>query len=116
MAQPNVHILTTGGTIASVNGAPMIDGPQLVQAVPQLLDYADINVEEFSKIGSSKMTPTNWLQLARRINELVKEKPELSGIVDHPWHRQHGRNRLFPQSDGQNGYSRGHSRIDALFQ
>jgi L-asparaginase len=81
MAQPNVHILTTGGTIASVNGAPMIDGPQLVQAVPQLLDYADINVEEFSKIGSSKMTPTNWLQLARRINELVKEKPELSGIV-----------------------------------
>lgn len=81
MAQPNVHILTTGGTIASVNGAPMIDGPQLVQAVPQLLDYADIRVEEFSKIGSSKMTPANWLQLAKRINQLVKEKPKPAGIV-----------------------------------
>ncbi len=79
--QPKVHILTTGGTIASVNGAPMIDGPQLVQAVPQLLDYADISVEEFSKIGSSKMNPENWLQLARRINELIREKPEIASII-----------------------------------
>lgn len=81
MGQPKVHILTTGGTIASVNGAPMIDGPQLVQAVPQLLDYAAISVEEFSKIGSSKMRPANWIQLARRINEIVKENPEIASIV-----------------------------------
>lgn len=81
MGQAKVHILTTGGTIASENGAPMIDGPQLVQAVPQLLDYADISVEEFSKIGSSKMTPDNWLQLAKRINELTKADDQIDGII-----------------------------------
>ncbi len=38
-------ILTTGGTIASRTDAPMIAGPALVQAVPQLTDYANISVE-----------------------------------------------------------------------
>ena len=51
---PQVLILTTGGTIASSTDAPLIDGPALVQAVPQLLDYASIQVEEFSVIGSCK--------------------------------------------------------------
>ena len=54
--KPQVLILTTGGTIASRTDAPLVDGPELVQAVPQLLDHAEIRVEEFSVIGSSKMT------------------------------------------------------------
>jgi L-asparaginase/Glu-tRNA(Gln) amidotransferase subunit D len=41
-ARPEVLILTTGGTIASRTDAPLIAGPALVQAVPELLDYADI--------------------------------------------------------------------------
>ena len=52
-----VLILTTGGTIASQTNAPLIEGPELIQAVPELLTYADIEVEEFIRIGSSKMTP-----------------------------------------------------------
>jgi len=52
-----VIIFTTGGTIASINGQPMIDGPVLVQAVPELINYAEVEVIEFSKIGSSQMTP-----------------------------------------------------------
>ncbi len=81
MAQAKVHILTTGGTIASRSDAPMVDGPQLVQAVPRLLDYAEISVEEFSKIGSSKMKPENWLNLAQRIQEIIQEKPDLASII-----------------------------------
>lgn len=79
--KPQVLILTTGGTIASRTDAPLIDGPELVQAVPQLLDYAEIRVEEFSVIGSSKMTPDHWLRLAKRINEIYSKDPQLAGIV-----------------------------------
>ena len=79
--KPKVLILTTGGTIASRTDAPLIDGPALVQAVPELLDYADVRVEGFSVIGSSKMTPAHWLGLARRINEVFSKEQDLAGIV-----------------------------------
>lgn len=78
---PRVLILTTGGTIASRTDAPLIDGPALVQAVPDLLDYAEVNVEEFSVIGSSKMTPDHWLRLAKRSNEIFSTDAGLAGIV-----------------------------------
>jgi L-asparaginase len=79
--KPQVLILTTGGTIASRTDAPLVDGPELVQAVPQLLDYAEIRVEEFSVIGSSKMTPDHWLRLAHRVNEIYANDGHLAGIV-----------------------------------
>ena len=81
MASSNVLILTTGGTIASRSGAPLIAGPALVEAVPGLTDFANVDVEEFSVIGSSRMTPTHWLALARRINTLFSEDADLAGIV-----------------------------------
>jgi len=79
--KPRVTILTTGGTIASRSDAPMTDGSSLIQAVPELLRYADVRVEEFSRIGSSRMTPSHWLRLSRRINHLFKSDPNLKGIV-----------------------------------
>ena len=79
--KPKVVILTTGGTIASRSGVPMIEGPALVSAVPQLTEHAVIEVEEFSRIGSSKMNPSHWLKLVRRVNELFAADPELAGIV-----------------------------------
>ena len=79
--KPEVLILTTGGTIASRTDAPLIAGPALVQAVPELIDYANISVEEFSAIGSSKMTPDDWLKLVQRINTLFSENENLTGIV-----------------------------------
>lgn len=80
-SKPTVLILTTGGTIASSTDAPLIEGPALVQAVPELLDYADVKVEEFSVIGSSKMTPDHWLRIAKRTNEIFAACDDLSGIV-----------------------------------
>lgn len=80
-AKPKVLIITTGGTIASVNGKPMIDGPALVGALPELANMAQIEVEEFSKIGSSKMTPAHWLKLSQRINQLFKKDEGLTAIA-----------------------------------
>ncbi|MCE7997121.1 MAG: hypothetical protein HEP71_34495 [Roseivirga sp.] len=55
--KPKVLIITTGGTIANQTNAPLIEGHELIQAVPELTTYGDIEVEEFVNIGSSKMTP-----------------------------------------------------------
>jgi L-asparaginase len=78
---PNILVITTGGTIASRQGAPTIEGQALVEAVPELLEHADIEVEEFSRIGSSQMTPDRWLRLSQRINELFASRTDLTGIV-----------------------------------
>lgn len=79
--KPEILILTTGGTIASRTDAPLIAGPELVQAVPQLSDYANITVDEFSVIGSSKMTPEHWLGLAQKINAEFTKNDNLAGVV-----------------------------------
>ena len=80
-SQPKVLIFTTGGSIARRAGAPLVDDPALVQAVPELLDYASIQIEEFSVIGSSKMTPAHRLALAKRIDEIYSSDGDLAGIV-----------------------------------
>jgi L-asparaginase len=78
---PKVLIITTGGTIASKTNAPVLEGNELIQALPELTEYGDIEVEEFVRIGSSKMTPGIWLELVKRINTILNEKPDLACII-----------------------------------
>jgi L-asparaginase len=80
-AKPNVLIITTGGTIASQTNAPLIKGNELIEAVPQLMEYANVEVEEFVRVGSSKMTPEIWLSLTKRIRTVLNEKPDLKCII-----------------------------------
>lgn len=79
--KPKALIITTGGTIASKTNAPLIEGHELIQAVPELKEYADIAVEEFVNIGSSKMTPEIWLKLVKRIKTIVDKQPDLACII-----------------------------------
>ena len=80
-ALPAVVVMATGGTIAGRSEGGQLTGAQLVEAVPQLAEVATLEVEEFSRVGSSAMTPDHWLRLARRINELFAARPELAGVV-----------------------------------
>lgn len=79
--KPRILIITTGGTIAGHSQAGMQKGADLVRAVPALKGIADIDVEEFIRVGSSKITPKNWLDLANTINERFSSDPGLTGIV-----------------------------------
>ena len=79
--KPKVFILTTGGTIASQSNAPLIDGPALIKEIPALGNYASIEVEEVAKIGSSKMTPSIWLILVKRIKTLIEKHPDAACFV-----------------------------------
>lgn len=83
---PTVVVLATGGTIASqydpVTGAlkPALTGEEIVAAVPGLGDVARVVVEQIANVGSKDMTPTIWLTLAARANELLLQS-DIAGVV-----------------------------------
>lgn len=82
--RPLVVVIATGGTIASRSDAPQLNGAALVSAVPDLARFARIRVEEFSRIGSSQITPDHWLRLAKRVNQLFGgEEPPAGIIITH---------------------------------
>jgi L-asparaginase type II len=84
-AKPRVHIVATGGTIASTNyyseQAGKIGVDQLLRAVPQLDSIAAISAQQFANIASSAMTPALWLQLSRSISDTLKARADLAGVV-----------------------------------
>lgn len=86
---PNIKILATGGTIAgSAASSTQMTGYQagaigiqvLMDAVPQMKDYANITGEQVCKISSNNMTDEIWLQVGKRVNELLADK-NVDGIV-----------------------------------
>ncbi len=87
-AKPTIYILATGGTIAGTGasdtgssykaGAITVD--QLLAAVPEILDIADIHGEQVANIGSQDMNTAVWLTLSHRVNELLAQE-DVDGIV-----------------------------------
>lgn len=86
---PKVRVIATGGTIAGEQAEPGTLGRyeitksvnDIVAAIPIVERYAQVETEQFSNIPSPSMTPEIWLRLARRINEVFRERPDLAGVV-----------------------------------
>jgi L-asparaginase len=89
-AKPRVYVLSTGGTIAG-QGSSSTDlsnykpgsilGEQLVKAVPQIAEIADVRVEQIVNIPSHDITIANWLTLAKRIQRIIADDPAAAGFV-----------------------------------
>lgn len=87
-AKPRVYVLSTGGTIAG-QGSSSTDlsnyksgsilGEQLVKAVPQIAAIADVRVEQIVNIPSHDITIANWLTLAKRIQRIIADDPDVAG-------------------------------------
>jgi L-asparaginase len=88
--KPRVYVLSTGGTIAG-QGASSTDlsnykpgsilGEQLVKAVPQIAEIADVRVEQIVNIPSHDITIANWLTLAKRIQAIIASDAAAAGFV-----------------------------------
>ncbi|NNE37315.1 MAG: asparaginase [Gammaproteobacteria bacterium] len=85
----NVVILATGGTIAgsgksstsSASYEPATVGVDaLIEAVPELVELANIRGEQVFQIPSQDYTNDRLMQLGRRVSELVKSD-DVDGIV-----------------------------------
>jgi L-asparaginase len=88
--KPRVYVLSTGGTIAGQSASATdlsnykpgsILGEQLVKAVPQISEIADVRVEQIVNIPSHDITIANWLTLAKRIARITDEDPSAAGFV-----------------------------------
>ncbi|HTY41201.1 MAG TPA: type II asparaginase [Thermoanaerobaculia bacterium] len=85
---PNIVVLATGGTIAGAAASDVQAGytsgqvgvEQLLAAVPQAKKLANLKGEQISNIGSQDMNDDVWLELGRRVNELLA-MPTVDGIV-----------------------------------
>jgi L-asparaginase len=85
---PNIVILATGGTIAgagaSSTGSAYTSGQvkieAMIDAVPNIRKLANLRGEQIANVGSQDMNVKVWIDLANRINELLKTN-DVDGIV-----------------------------------
>ncbi len=81
-----VHIIATGGTIASKAAAaggaalPTLSAQDLVTAVPELRDVAEVSFEQFANVASQALTLDQLVGLARRVNQVFARR-EADGVV-----------------------------------
>lgn len=89
VGKKKIYILATGGTIAgraasetATTGyqAGAIGVAELLAAVPELKDFADVRGEQIASIDSKDMTSAIWLQLAKRCEEILSQE-DVDGIV-----------------------------------
>ena len=82
---PHVHIVATGGTIASTNyyvgEGGKIGVEALLKAVPAIDTIASVSGQQFANVASSAITPTMWLDLSRGISDTLRAHPDLAGVV-----------------------------------
>lgn len=85
---PRVHILATGGTIAGVGASStgsaykpgQLGIEQLLEAVPEINEVAEVTGEQVFTIASQDMTDADWLKLAQTVNRLLARE-DVDGIV-----------------------------------
>ena len=87
-ALPKIKVLATGGTIAGAQATQADAGYKsgafsvndLIKAVPQLKNIAEMSGEQVANIGSQTMNHEVWLKLAARVNETL-QSDDVDGVV-----------------------------------
>lgn len=85
---PSIYIIQTGGTIAgeaksavsSNYQAGVLSASELLKDVPQLNQLAKISAIDLMRIDSADITISDWLKLAKTVNEVLQKK-EVNGVV-----------------------------------
>ena len=91
-SKPIVRVIGTGGSIAGVGPDRMdfilypeigkhINIQQSLDRVPEIQDIADVKSEDLVSVGSTAIGSTEWLGLARRINAIFREEPDVAGVA-----------------------------------
>ncbi len=84
--KPVVKFIATGGTIAMkidpVKKAPVpaISGDDLLATVPDVANFASIEVENVSNVPSDYMDPPRWVALTKTVQTAL-DRPEVAGVI-----------------------------------
>src|SRR5215475_15525395 len=90
-ALPKIKVLATGGTIAGAQATQADAGyksgtfsvDDLIKAVPQLKNIAQMSGEQVANIGSQTMNHEVWLKLADRVNDVLKGSDTDGVVITH---------------------------------
>jgi L-asparaginase len=78
--RPLVKIVATGGTIANSPGGRMgVD--TVLTRIPQVAEYARIEVVDLLRVGSSAISVQNWIDIGATVNRILSTEPEVAGVV-----------------------------------
>lgn len=89
--KPKIRLIATGGTIAGVSAsatqsnyeAGKLSLQALLDAVPGIHEIAEVSGEQIVKIGSQDMNDAIWLQLCKRISELLNREGYDGVVLTH---------------------------------
>ncbi|MEW6523228.1 MAG: asparaginase [Bacillota bacterium] len=79
MESGKITLITTGGTIASSRGGPMVSGTQLAAEVTRLLPQVQLETVELARVGSSQITFNLLHRLAGTCREAFQHRAQ--GVV-----------------------------------
>lgn len=91
-ARPRVYLIGTGGSISSV-GASRTDLinynyadqhlsiEEMLARIPEVAQLAEVRTEQFLNVYGGDVSPSSWLDLARRINRIFREDAAATGVV-----------------------------------
>jgi L-asparaginase len=90
--RPTVSVVATGGSIAGLGPHRLdyllypelgqrLNVEEMLARIPEANDLAEIQAENLIQVGSSSIGPTEWLQLAQRINALLSTAQPPQGVV-----------------------------------
>lgn len=90
--KPVVRVIGTGGTIATVTDNRMdftnypdtgrrIPVAESLKRIPEANFIAEIRSEDLMSEARSDIGPQNWPLIARRINRVFREEPDVDGVV-----------------------------------
>jgi len=77
---PRVRLVATGGTISNRAGG-RLTAEELVKSIPNLDRYVRAEFEQFANTSSSAVSLEQWVQLARRVNDIYRADADLAGVV-----------------------------------
>ena len=91
-AKSTVRVIGTGGSIAGVGPDRMdfilypeigdhITIQQSLDRVPEIQEIADVRSEDLVSVGSTAIGAAEWLGLARRINQIFRDEPDVAGVA-----------------------------------
>ncbi len=90
--QPLVYVIGTGGSIACIGTSrtDFIDYghadrhysiEEMLRRVPEIDDVAMVKPEQFLNVYGGEVSPARWIDLARRINEILRDDPDAAGVA-----------------------------------
>lgn len=90
--KPRVYVIGTGGSISCIGESRLdllnynyadqhLTIDEMVGRIPEAAQFAEVRAEQFLNVYGGDVLPSQWLALARRINQIFRDDAGAAGVV-----------------------------------